>query len=181
MNWCKNPTFKEVGVFGLAIISFCGEKQVMRSHQGGFNLHICRPLLPQQAPPTPSIYRNQTPPMANQEGFTTPDSNQKAFLNQLKRRFTNPSGRKRVVYTPPIPWRGYFWTWSIRSVGTPPELHNPPGENSMGKIVYIGHSFLGKTVLRSSTDFTQRSGWTILNQKQVTFGIIQNHKNEWFR
>jgi hypothetical protein len=35
--------------------------------------------------------------------------------------------------------------------------------------------------LRSSTDFTQRFGWTILNQKQVIFGIIRNHKNEWFR
>ena len=50
-----------------------------------------------------------------------------------------------------------------------------------GEIIYTGHSFLGQTVLRSSTDFTQRIGWTILNQKQVTFGIIQNHKNEWFR
>jgi hypothetical protein len=31
--------------------------------------------------------------MANQDGYPNPNMNQKAFLNQLKRRLTNANGR----------------------------------------------------------------------------------------
>lgn len=71
---------------------------------------------------------------------------------------------------PPIPMTGYFWTWSIRSVSTPPELHNTPGEKFMGRSYIRRHSFQGQTGFR-----------TTLNRKWITFGIIQNQMMWWFR
>jgi len=148
--------------------------------QGGFNLHICRscyrikpptPIKPPQ--PNPTHGKSGRLPQPQYEPKSVPEPVE-TTLNERKWTLTggiHPSHTlTRLLLNMEHTQRRY-----------PTRVAQHTGRKIHGEIVYIGHSFLGQTVLRSSTDFTQRFGWTILNQKQVIFGIIRNHKNEWFR
>ncbi len=132
MNWCKNPTFKEVGFW-------FGTNQILKwrvgdvAYTGRFQPTHMPLLLPHQAPLPPQTTTTMFHPW--QIRTVSPPQ-----IRTKKRSWTiwNDAYRTQMDgngwYTPPpIPWRGYFWTWSIRSVGTPPELHNTQGEKSMGR------------------------------------------------